>query len=138
MKQRTRNLPDADLRGRVRRRPTEPPKRRTMSVKLYGGPLDGQVVALPRGAEVFHVGPLPRPFFTYTYAGKEGRQVIFARAPKSAKVRKFIYWAVGKQGKDPRVEAQYHRGKPAVSQRVAHGRGAAKRRARADGPVQAA
>lgn len=75
-------------------------KGRTVFVKLYGGCMDGRIVEIPQGAETYHVGSM----FTYTYAGREGRQIMFAVEPKTKMARRFILWYVGKHGKDPRIE----------------------------------
>lgn len=77
---------------------------KTKTVKLYGGPMDGRLVTVPASAEVFHVGPPPRPLFTYRFAGRDGRQEMFAKAPKSRRERKYRAWHVGKFGVDPMIQ----------------------------------
>lgn len=105
-------------------------KKQTKNVKLFGGPMHGQTVAVPRSAESFVIGSRAK-FWTYTYAGKEGRQEQFAIQPRSRRTRRFIHWYVGKVGKDPRVEGEYTKQRPIVgSTRIAHGRGAARRKAK--------
>jgi hypothetical protein len=76
-------------------------KVQTKNVKLVGGVMGGRMVAVPRSAETLRIGG----FWTYEYAGKEGRQELFAMRPMSRVARRLIYWFIGKHGKDPRVEA---------------------------------
>jgi hypothetical protein len=94
---------------RPRRWYTPKPKSdvRLKSVKLYGGPLDGRIVQVPASEDSFVA-----VFFTYTFAGKDGRQEMFAIQEKSRAAQKFIRWYVGKHSKDPRVEAQSMKPKP--------------------------
>jgi hypothetical protein len=102
-------------------------KVQTKNVKLVGGVMGGRMVAIPRSAETLRIGG----FWTYEYAGREGRQELFAMRPMSRVARRLIYWFIGKHGKDPRVEAAASKRTPVTNTgRVAHGRGAAKRRAR--------
>jgi len=98
---------------------------RMMSVKLFGGPLDGVTLTLPATAESYST---PGRFWTYTYAGKDGGLVMFAKQPTQRKVRKFISWYIGKHGRSPVVEAQYAKSKPF---RHAEGRKVARAKARA-------
>lgn len=97
-----------------------------LSVKLFGGPLDGTTVLVPASVDSYRVGP----FWTYTYAGKDGGQTQFALRPKSRRARKFIFWYVGKHGKDPRVETAFSKAKPHVGRTDKRGQGAARRAAK--------
>ena len=100
------------------------------NVKLFGGPLNGQTVAVSRSADSYRVGP----FWRYTYAGKDGRLELFAIAPKSRIAGRFMRWYVRETGKDPRIEAEFTKQRPILNpSRVAHGRGAARRKAARDG-----
>lgn len=83
----------------------KPKKVITKNVTLLGGPMHGQQVAVPRGSERFIIGKPGRVWWTYTYAGKLDRKELFAIQPSSRLGRRFIFWYVGQNGKDPRVEA---------------------------------
>ena len=101
------------------------PKVQTKSVTLFGGPLDGLVVAIPRAAETYTVGSIKtHVFWTYEYAGKVDRKEMFAIRPNTRLARRFIAWYVGKYARDPRIEAQMAKPKP---QRNAAGEKNAKR-----------
>ena len=103
----------------------------TKNVKLIGGPMGGRLIAVPRSAESYLVGKVGAWFWRYTYAGKDGRQELFAIEPKSRRMLPFIHWYVGKFGRDPRIESAAMRQQPTTNPgRVAHGRGAAKRAAK--------
>jgi hypothetical protein len=108
------------------------PKAQTKNVTLFGGPLDGLQVAVPRAAETYTVGSVKtHVFWTYEYAGKVDRKEMFAIRPSTRPARRFIAWYVGKFGRDPRIETQQAKTRPTVNTgRVAHGRGAAKRAAK--------
>jgi len=105
-------------------------KVQTKNVKLIGGPMGGQTITVPKGAEHFRIGKVP--FWTYSYAGRtDTRQEMFAIDSISRQARRIIHWYVGKHGKDPRVQSDLMKLAPVrKTGRVAHGRGAAKRRAR--------
>lgn len=72
---------------------------KTETVRLIGGPMDGREVEVVKGADECRVGP----FFRYTYAGRDGKTRLMARAPKSRRMAKFIHWYVGQHDRDPRV-----------------------------------
>lgn len=93
---------------------SKPIEGRKITVKLFGGPLGGSSVTIPASAEVIHFGPRPNPFFTYTYAGKQERTTCFAISPRSRAARRIVHWYVGEHGRDPRVEAEFHRGRSLV------------------------
>jgi len=108
----------------------KPKKIVTKNIKLVGGPLGGCMVAVPRTAEKYTVGR-GVAFWTYTYAGKVERQEMFAIAPRSRAGRRLLMHLIGETGKDPRLMGAQFKGVPVVNTgRVAHGRGAAKRRAK--------
>lgn len=77
---------------------------RTVEAKFIDGPMAGRTTVVPANTERIDVGPLPRPFWVYTYAGKENQRVLFAKQPTQRKTRRFIHWYVGKHGRDPRVK----------------------------------
>jgi len=108
------------------------PKPLTKNVTLFGGPLDGLQVSVPRSAETYTVGSVKtHVFWTYEYAGKADSKEMFAIRPSKRVARRFISWYVGKFARDPRIESQMAKPKPLRNpDRVAHGRGAAKRAAR--------
>ena len=107
-------------------------KQQTKTVKLVGGPLTGQTVTVPRSADSFRVSKIAR-FWTYSYAGKDGRQEFFAIHPKSRIEKKALLWFIRKYGKDPRREHEAQRREPIAGTKVVkRGRGAAKRRAKAN------
>jgi hypothetical protein len=81
-------------------------------VKLIGGPMGGREVSVPRDADSFAVGKRPKPYWTYSFAGRKERQELFAIDPPSRKARQLIRWYVGKYGKDPRVESDVTKQKP--------------------------
>lgn len=87
-------------------------KANNSTVLLIGGPLDGLHKEVPKGTEVIHFGPKPKPFFTYTYAGRQGNMLLFAKKPKSRAVARFNFWYVGKVGQDPRVLENQAKKKP--------------------------
>jgi hypothetical protein len=96
-----------------------------MKVRLWRGPLHNVELDLPAGTKLYHIGK----FFTYEetdLTGPDGRH-LFAKRPRSSAKRQFIKLARQMTGRDQRL---YEPGKPAMSKRVAHGRGAAKRAAR--------
>ena len=101
----------------------------TKNVKLVGGPLAGREVAVPRSAESYRVGR-GVGFWTYNFAGREGRQELFAIVPPSRAAMRLIWWYVGKHGKDPRVESEALKRTPVRGTIDPRGRGAAKRAAR--------
>ncbi len=107
-------------------------KPQTKSVTLFGGPLDGLQVEVPRSAETYTVGSVKtHVFWTYEFAGKVDRKEMFAIRPSKRVAKRFIAWYVGKFGRDPRIESQQAKPKPITNtERVAHGRGAAKRAAK--------
>lgn len=80
------------------------PKVQTKEVRLIGGPMGGRMVTLPRSAEEMIVGKPGVQFWRYTYAGKEGRQELFAIVPASRAMQRFVHYLIAKTGKDPRVE----------------------------------
>lgn len=130
MKRSAKNLPDTDLNGRIRRHPKPRTPSQLIDAKLYGGPMDGQIVRIPRGAERYEVGPKGFPLFIYTYAGKDGRQTMLAPKPRARAGLKLLYQLISTIGKDPRIVNEMHRRHPVKNTgRVAHGRGAAKRAA---------
>lgn len=82
-------------------------KKQTVEVKLVGGPMDGRLVTIPKGADEYRVGG----FWTYEFAGREAHRQLFAVRPTSRRERKFIRWYVRKVGRDPRIEQAAARGK---------------------------
>lgn len=102
----------------------------TKNVKLLGGPMDRQTIAVPRSAEVFAVGKPGRAFWFYTYASKVGREEYFAIKPRSRAMQRFVFWAIGNQGKDPRVEQHIQKTYPKRDGVSRKGQGAARRRAK--------
>jgi len=118
VKQNVRNLPDTDLRGRIRRQNQFPIATRMQEVKLYGGPMNGQTVKIPVGASSYSVGPTGNPFFRYTYAGKDGRATMLALRLKSRASNRLLLKIIGHSGKDPRIENEFHKQTPFVAPRV--------------------
>lgn len=100
-----------------------------MSVKLIGGPLAGRMIELPASAEKFVVGRMPRPFWVYTYAGKDGQQVMFAKQPLARVGRRFIRAFIENTGRHPAVESEVSKQQPARGRTVRTGQGARKRTA---------
>lgn len=96
-------------------------------VKLFGGPLTGQTVTIPCNADEYKTR-----FFTYEYAGKQGRQECFALRPKSRLMRRGVKAYVLSKGKDPRIEMAYHQQQPIVNAlpKQKSGRGARARAAK--------
>jgi hypothetical protein len=78
------------------------------SVKLVGGPMDSRMVDLPASADVYRVGSL----WVYEYAGKDGRQTLFAKRSRSRHERRFARFYVQKFGKHPVVAMAESKPKP--------------------------
>lgn len=72
--------------------------------RLVGGPLHDQLLDLPKGTEEHRIGPKGCPFFTYTYAGREGATRLLAIRPSSRSDRRFVRDFVSANGRDPRAE----------------------------------
>lgn len=106
----------------------KPPK--MMKAKYLDGPLEGVVTEVPKGTEKITVGPRPNPFWTYTYAGKDGGVTLFAKRPPSRRLWFFIMYYIRKFGRHPAFEYSMAKSKPVRGRRVARGRGAAKRAAK--------
>jgi len=104
-----------------------PAPKRTMEVRLFGGPMDGRLVTVGQAVESINFGRM----FTYTYAGKHGLEIAFAIGLKSRAARRANFKLVGTTGRDVRLDAILMRPQPVTNTgRVAHGRGAAKRAAK--------
>lgn len=101
---------------------------RTVTAKLFGGPLDGLTMPVENTVEKIVFGPKCAPFWTYTFAGRDAGITLFAKQPTQRKVRRFIMWYIGKHGKSPLVEAQFAKPTPF---RYAEGRKVARAKARA-------
>ena len=67
-------------------------------VKLIDGPLRGTTVEIPRSAERHTVG-----YWTYQYAGKDGREELFARIPNTSREKRFVEGVIRFQGRHPRL-----------------------------------
>jgi hypothetical protein len=103
VKQKTKNLPDYDNRGRLRRF-TETPGRKVKALFL-DGVLKGQVIMVSADADYVTIGG-----FRYSYAGKHRRQPLYARVPKTWAARKALARLLYLTGKDPRASMAKERG----------------------------
>jgi hypothetical protein len=122
---------DIDLNGRVRRTRTEPATRTMVPAKFIDGPLGGQTLPVQRGADFVNIGPLPDPFFVYSYAGKEGQTRLYAIWPNQRKLRKLLMFSIGKYGRDPRAVHAANLSTPTKrTEPSKHGQGARRRAAK--------
>lgn len=130
MKCSTKRLVDVDRRGRVRRSPGTPVATdRVTMAKFLDGPLVGQTLAVPVRAERIMVGPDGCPFWVYTYAGKDGNVMLFAKQPLSRGRCRFIMYYIGETGKHPATVSSFARIGPAVGHTNKAGQGARRRAA---------
>lgn len=132
MKRTTKHLPDVDLNGRVRRHPVAPDERARVKGKFLDGPLAGQEIEVPKGADYIAIGPKPRPLFVYSYSGREGRTPLYCKKPTPRKLWRFVLWFIASQGKDPRVMSAQAKSVPVRRDPslLKHGRGAVRRAAK--------
>lgn len=73
-----------------------------ISIRYIDGPLAGRLQDVPAGTETIDVGK-GIPFWTYTYAGKDNGQVLFAKRPRSRTKRRFVTMFIGEVGQHPAV-----------------------------------
>lgn len=102
-----------------------PKKQRTKEVKLYGGPVSGQVVRVPGSAKTYRVGR----WWTYEFAGKDGRQEMFALRSNQRVIRRLIRIGMRAGRPHPLVEREFTKPRPVVGSTPSAGRGRRRREA---------
>lgn len=73
--------------------------------RFLDGPLAGQERELPRGTELYNVGPVGCPFFRYEFAGKDGVGILMAKVQRKREVRRLVMAYIGKKAKHPAILA---------------------------------
>jgi len=73
--------------------------------RILDGPMAGREIDLPRGTEVYNVGPVGCPFFQYEFAGKDGVGVLLALRHRNRKLRRQVMAFIGLKGRHPAILA---------------------------------
>lgn len=136
MKRSTKNKPDIDTNGRVRRHPPAEGATQPVLSKFIDGPLAGCEMMVPRGTTFFRIGS-PLPLFMYSFAGREGKTPLFAVCPKERPLKKVLMFSIGKYGRDPRAVHAASRPKPMKRTEPSKCGQGARRRATKRGAVNA-
>jgi len=77
---------------------------RTITVRLVGGPCNGQTRVVHKDDETILIGPPGHPFFTYEMAGREDNVPCFAIRSSSRATRRAVMRYIGATGTHPAIE----------------------------------
>jgi len=73
---------------------TKPIEQQMVNALLLGGPLNSRRLMVPVGTSMLNIGPAIAPFLKYSFAAREGRDLVLAKHPRGrAEMRALIRFA---------------------------------------------